>query len=176
MTQRFATWLLARLGKMSQCLPYTHHCFVCGTSNPHGLQLRFHTEPEDHVIHSDYIPSDHHAGYPGVLHGGAVAAVLDEAMLWAATHATGRMQMSVELAVRYRGKTLTGSHHRIVARFVRQRATMCSTTAELLDAAGDVCATASGKYLPLPREDAARVLADVCSDAATLSLRDFVAE
>lgn len=161
---------------MAQPLPYTHNCFVCGVDNPHGMQLRFHSEGESHVIHADYLPRDEHAGYPGVLHGGAVAAALDEAMFWAATHTTGRMQMSVELAVRYRGKVKTGARYRIVACSGQRRGKLCSTTAELVDADGAVCASASGKFLPLPKEDAQRVLADVCSDPSTVSLRDFAPE
>lgn len=161
---------------MVQPLPYTHNCFVCGVSNRHGMQLRFHADTESHAIHAEFQPRKEHAGYPGVLHGGAVAAALDEAMFWAATHATGRMQMSVELAVRYRGKVHTGGQYRIVAGSERQRGRLSTTTAELLDADGEVCASASGKYLPLPGEDAQRVLADVCSDPSTLSLGDFAPE
>ncbi len=158
---------------MRKHLPYTRHCFVCGRDNPHGLRLRFAADVESGTITADFAPSDHHAGYPGILHGGAVGAALDEAMFWAATYATRRMHMSVDLSVRYRAKTMTGAPYRLVARLDEQRGAMCLTSAELSDAAGTVCASATGKFLPLPAADVARVLADVCDDTATIPLAEF---
>ena len=101
---------------MPKLLPYTHHCFVCGKDNPHGMQLRFAADEESGTVSADFVPRDHHAGYPGIMHGGAVGAALDEAMFWGATFKTRRMHMSVELSVRYHSKTITGGAYRLVAR------------------------------------------------------------
>lgn len=156
---------------MTEHLPYTRSCFVCGVENEHGLQLRFRAE--DSVVHADYTPRPHHAGYPGLLHGGAVGAVLDEAMFWAATHATGRMHVSAELSVRYRNKTLVDRAYRVQARLVQERGPVCRTEAELLDGDGQVCASATGKYLPLPAGDAAAVVADFFPDPETVPLQRY---
>ncbi len=53
-------------------------CFVCGQHNPFGLHLIFRIE--DNAIVSDFQPREEHQGFPGVIHGGIVAAVLDEAL------------------------------------------------------------------------------------------------
>src|SRR5947199_6588960 len=53
-------------------------CFVCGQRNPYGLQLVFRLE--NNTIVADFQPREEHQGFPGVIHGGIVAAVLDEAL------------------------------------------------------------------------------------------------
>ena len=152
---------------MVEHLPYTRGCFVCGVDNPQGLHLRFRADEGE--VHADFAPREGHAGYPGLLHGGALSAALDEAMFWAASHGVGRMHVSAELTVRFRRKVLVTQSYRIVARLVQARSAMCRTEAELLDVEGEVCATATGKYLPLPREDLPLVLQDFYPDEDTVS-------
>ena len=152
-------------------LPYTHSCFVCGADNPHGLKLRF--TADDTGVRADFAPKQAHAGYPGLLHGGALGAALDEAMFWAATHSVGRMHMSVEMTVRYRSKVRVGEQYQIHARLEKTARSICRTRAEVLDAAGNVCATASGKYLPLPIEDEAAVMQDFRVDDGTVAPERF---
>jgi acyl-coenzyme A thioesterase PaaI-like protein len=52
-------------------------CFACGLENSSGLRLRFYDNGKDQVFAQFTIESAH-AGYPGMAHGGIVAAVLDE--------------------------------------------------------------------------------------------------
>jgi len=52
-------------------------CFACGIENPSGLRLRFYDNGKDQVFTRFTIKPDH-AGYPGMAHGGVVAAILDE--------------------------------------------------------------------------------------------------
>jgi acyl-coenzyme A thioesterase PaaI-like protein len=158
---------------MAEHLPYTHNCFVCGVDNPHGLHLRFSSANDE--VTSDFTPRVEHAGYPGVLHGGVVGAALDEAMFWAATHGVSRMHLSAELTVRYRKKVEVGCSYRLVARIVKAARSMCRTEAELLDADSEVCANATGKYLPLPKEDVDLVLRDFHADDSTVPLERYLA-
>ena len=52
-------------------------CFVCGVNNPFGLHTDFY-ELEDGTLAAKVTPSEHHQSYPGRLHGGVSAALLDE--------------------------------------------------------------------------------------------------
>ena len=54
-------------------------CFVCGVNNPIGLHLDFWMDGEQ--VWTDFTPGREHQGYPGVMHGGLVATLLDES--WA---------------------------------------------------------------------------------------------
>jgi len=151
---------------MVEHLPYSRGCLVCGVENTNGFGLRFHADQG--IVYAEFVPTSAHAGYPGILHGGGVGAILDEAMFWAATHGTGRMHMSVDLAVRYRGKVMVDQGYRVESRLVEVRGPVCKTQASLLDAAGAVCASATGKFMPLPEEDLERILADFFPDPETV--------
>jgi len=52
-------------------------CFACGLKNPSGLRLRFYDNGKDQVF-AYFTLGPAHAGYPGMAHGGIVAAILDE--------------------------------------------------------------------------------------------------
>ncbi len=157
---------------MVEHLPYSRGCFVCGVENTNGFGMRFHADAE--AVHAEFTPGQQHAGYPGLLHGGAIAAILDEAMFWAATHGSGRMHVSVDLSVRYRSKVSVGEPHRVEARLVLARGPVCKTEASLLDAAGAVCVTATGKFMPLPPEEVPHVLADFFPDPETVDPERYV--
>ena len=61
--------------------PNSEICFVCGRSNPVGLYMRFEDDGdgdgEGEVI-SQYTVPERYQGYPGIVHGGILAAMLDE--------------------------------------------------------------------------------------------------
>jgi uncharacterized protein (TIGR00369 family) len=152
-------------------LPYTHACFVCGASNPHGLQLKFRAEHGE--IRADFHPQPHHAGYKGMIHGGIIATALDEAMFWAAAYIRKRFYVSVELNVRYLKKVEVGRSYLLVARFVGEKKKVCVTEGELRNAEGELCATAGGRYFPMRDEDVPLGLEDFCADPNTLSPMEF---
>jgi acyl-coenzyme A thioesterase PaaI-like protein len=60
-----------------------NHCFGCGPANPQGLHLAFTTDtsnPEAITATCHFQLDRMHEGPPGYIHGGIVAALLDEAM------------------------------------------------------------------------------------------------
>jgi acyl-coenzyme A thioesterase PaaI-like protein len=60
-----------------------NHCFGCGPANPQGLHLIFTTDTSnpEHITATAQVQLDRmHEGPPGHIHGGIVAALLDEAM------------------------------------------------------------------------------------------------
>jgi len=56
-------------------------CFGCGQKNPIGLKLNFHWNGREAV--AEFTPRDEFQGWPGILHGGIIANILDEAASWA---------------------------------------------------------------------------------------------
>lgn len=55
-------------------------CYVCGTDNEHGLRLSFAFEPGGTLVQATYSPRAEHCGAAGFVHGGVLAACIDEAM------------------------------------------------------------------------------------------------
>jgi acyl-coenzyme A thioesterase PaaI-like protein len=62
---------------MMEKQPGSKTCFICGRENPVGLKLDFFTLSPGKVRSDLTIPA-HYEGYPGTVHGGIIAAILDE--------------------------------------------------------------------------------------------------
>ena len=70
-------------------------CFGCGKNNPCGLKLNF--EWDGKKARAKFTPTELHQGWEGIVHGGIIATILDEAMGYATDYegircVTGIMQ------------------------------------------------------------------------------------
>lgn len=130
-------------------LPHTPNCLVCGRSNLHGLQLSLHVDPASGQISTAFVPAPHHIGFEGIVHGGILATVLDEAMVWAATWSAKRFCVAGEMTVRFRQSAQVGNPLRVTAQVDIARSRLITTTGRIEDQAGQLVAEASGKYVPM---------------------------
>jgi acyl-coenzyme A thioesterase PaaI-like protein len=101
--------------------PNSEMCFICGRGNPVGLYMQFYDDGDCQVF-SDYTVPAHYQGYPGIVHGGVLAAMLDEvvgrvAMIGDHHH----FMMSVRLEVLYRYPVPVETPLRVAGRIVRLR-------------------------------------------------------
>ena len=56
------------------------NCFVCGKNNPGGLQLSFEIDKERQTLKTTFVASPTFQGWDGIVHGGIISTLLDEAM------------------------------------------------------------------------------------------------
>jgi acyl-coenzyme A thioesterase PaaI-like protein len=152
-------------------LPYTRDCFVCGAHNAHGLHLRFRRVGDE--VHADFAPAPHHAGFRGIVHGGILATVLDEAMFWAAASTTKRFCLAAELNVRFVAKVTVGQKVLCVARLKADRGRLWESEAELRDEAGTVYARATCKQVPMTLEQMKHAAVDFLPDPSTAEGRNL---
>ncbi|HZS78582.1 MAG TPA: PaaI family thioesterase [Ktedonobacteraceae bacterium] len=136
-------------------------CFVCGQRNPYGLHLVFRLE-NDTVV-ADFSPREEHQGFPGVIHGGIVAAVLDEAL--GRTSLLGNNKewtMTGKLEVRYRRYVPYGPLLRVRARLESERRRMLQASGALTLAEDEsvILAEAQGIFLPLSSEAVDDIMQD----------------
>ncbi len=84
-------------------------CFVCGRRNPVGLKLDFYEDCETGEVRVNFAVPDAYQGYPGVVHGGIVSAILDEVSGRAVMIGEGneRLMATLRLTVRFRRPTPT---------------------------------------------------------------------
>jgi len=61
-------------------LEYYGYCWICGEKNKEGLQLRFDLDKRAKTIQASFTPTQTYQGYDGIVHGGIISALLDEAM------------------------------------------------------------------------------------------------
>jgi acyl-coenzyme A thioesterase PaaI-like protein len=136
----------------SLALPHTPGCLACGRENPHGLKLELAVD-DGGVVTTTFTPGPHHIGFVGVAHGGVLAVVLDEAMVWAASWAGKRFCYCGELSLRYRRPAHVGVPLFVTARVDVHRTKLLTTSATIADAEGNTVATATAKYVPLAGDE-----------------------
>src|SRR5450432_18380 len=122
-------------------------CFACGLHNPYGLHMVFRLD--EGTVVSDFQPREEHQGFPGVIHGGIVAAVLDETLGRTSMLAKKpEWSMTGRLEVRYRR---FGSLLRVRASLEteRRRVVQASGKLTLADDENVVLAEAHGTFLSL---------------------------
>ena len=129
-------------------LPRTRSCFVCGVENPVGLRVHSRVEADGRVV-VDYTPREADCGYRGIVHGGIVKTLLDEAMTWAALLESDRLCVAAELTTRLLKPAAPGVPLRVEAR-VTAAGRILKVEGAAIDAAGGVAARATGKYMPMP--------------------------
>ena len=111
-------------------------CFICGLENPVGLHLHIY-ETEPGVVETTYIAPEHFQGYPGVLHGGIVGALIDEI--------AGRSQMgsdpgdprfmfTAKLEVKYRQNVPVGKSLKIIGKAGKSKSKSAEAWAGIYDA------------------------------------------
>ena len=150
-------------------LPHTHACFVCGEANAGGLKLRFQTDGK--IVQARFTPRPEHVGFRDTVHGGLITTVLDEIMVWACAVATRRFAWAAELNVRFQAPLHPGEESLAIAELVsNRRDKIYEAKGELRNAAGEVVATSTGKYLPIKDADIKVMLADLVGDTSALFL------
>ena len=101
--------------------PNSEHCFACGRNNPVGLYMRFQDNGENEV-YSHYTVDSRYQSYPGIVHGGILATMLDEVVLRVAMIGDPHhFMMSVKLQVLYRLPVPVETPLKIIGRIVRLR-------------------------------------------------------
>jgi uncharacterized protein (TIGR00369 family) len=148
-------------------LPHTHSCFVCGDANTGGLKLRFETDGQ--VARTRFRPGAGHVGFKETVHGGIIATVLDEIMVWACAVRTKRFAYCAELTVRFVNPLRPGEEVLATGELTENRRNkIFEAKGELRDGAGRVLATATGKYLPIRESETKEMAADFVGDTAGL--------
>lgn len=136
---------------MSQRLPSFDGCFCCGQTNRSGLKVPFYVT--DGEVFAHFIPSNEYYGYPGIMHGGLSATLLDEAMTWAATVAEGRFHYAAEIKVRYRAPVADKQEIIIKAKMTDKQKKILFVEGTILDSDNNVLVKSEGKYYPLPEKN-----------------------
>ncbi len=157
-------------------LPHTDGCLVCGRTNPHGLHLHLSVDPDTGLVSVPYAPSVDHIGFAGIVHGGILATVLDEAMVWAATWPIQRFCVCGEMTVRFRRSATVGDTLTITARVDSNRPRLVTTTGEIRDAQDNVLATATGKYVPMPPDQSRTMFQTMIREPHTARAYDWLTE
>jgi len=119
-------------------------CFVCGKNNQDGLRLEFRVDRERGEASVEVVFPGRFQGWEGIVHGGLLATVLDEAMIKAAWARAMRC-VTGEITVRYVKPAQVAEAYRLTGRVTGARGKIVLAESELLGDDGESVARASGK-------------------------------
>lgn len=123
-------------------------CFVCGEKNEFGLHARFY-ETDNNELVALINPSEQHQGYPGRMHGGIAATILDETI--ARSVCTGKDEqiwgVTLEFKTKFRKSVPLGQELKIVARVTSEGNRSFEGSGEIVLPNGEIAVSAEGKYL-----------------------------
>lgn len=123
-------------------------CFVCGEKNEAGLKLKLRVDAGRGESASEVRFAERFQGWEGVVHGGLLATVLDEALVYAAG-AKGFKTVTGEITVRFVKPARTGVEYKLKGRALEDKGRMILAESELTDGEGAVVAKASGKLFKM---------------------------
>ncbi len=132
--------------------PNSDMCFVCGRKNPVGLYMHFYDNGKDEVL-SEYTVAERYQSYPGIVHGGILASMLDEvvgrvAMIGDHHH----FMVSVKLQVLYRHPVPVETPLKIWGRIIRLRGRLGKAQGEIILPDGKVACEAAITLADVPTE------------------------
>ncbi len=117
-------------------------CFGCGRNNPIGLKLSFIKNGD--TIRTEFTPDKTHQGWPGLLHGGILGTLLDEAMS-NIVYATGNTCLTASIDIRIRQPIKVEVPLVITARITRHRKKLIETEGQVCLKDGTVVAESTAK-------------------------------
>jgi len=124
-------------------------CFVCGSDVP-GLHLKFSGDDREVLAHT--VIQEPYQGFNGVVHGGILAGMVDDAM-WHVIHQKDDVfPMTAELTVRYLAPVPIGEPLTVKGHLVNYRRRLMVAESTIEDSHGDILVRAEGRFMP-PQKD-----------------------
>jgi uncharacterized protein (TIGR00369 family) len=134
--------------------PTSRFCFLCGRDNPVGLKMSWVNDQEKQEIVGTVTVPEHFNGYPGAVHGGIVATILDEtagrAILLNGSH--HNLMVTLKLEVTYKKPTPTATPLTAVGRVVTESTRRARVEGELKTPDGTVTAVCKAIIVRPPEE------------------------
>ena len=129
--------------------PNATECFVCGLQNDKGLKACFF-ETDDDQIAGIFTPHRLHQSYPGRLHGGIAASILDETIGRAIQiGAPDSWGVTVELTLAYKKPLPYDVELKSLGRITRDSKRIFEGEGEIYTPDGAVAVTAKAKYVKM---------------------------
>ena len=125
-------------------------CLVCGIKNDLGLKARFY-QLENGKLVSIFNSKEFHQSYPGRVHGGISAAILDETIgraISVSDETVWGVKGSLEL--RYKKPVPIDCDIITVARVTRDTRKLFEGEGEIILPNGEIAVTAKAKYVKMP--------------------------
>ncbi len=118
-------------------------CFGCGRDNPFGLKLAFEWNGQE--ARAEFTPHENYQGWPGMVHGGIIACLLDEGMSYAALFAQG-LSITAKMQVSLKRPAAVGERLIITSSIRRKSRKLVETNASVTLKDGTLVAEGIGTH------------------------------
>ncbi len=122
-------------------------CYVCGKKNSLGLAVDFEIDRNARASRALFKPAPLHQGYQGIVHGGILSALLDEAMAKLA-FSLGFQAVTAELTVKFKAPAAPGDELVVSGRLTNESSRLIQAEARI-ERGPVVIAEATGKLLKI---------------------------
>lgn len=133
--------------------PTSLRCFACGKNNPIGLKLEWFNDYENKQIETTFTLSDDYCSYPGTVHGGIIATILDETSGRAILldNDFNRLMVTLKMEVVYKHNTPTNTPLKAVGRVIRDGGSCAQVEGEIILPDGTVSAKCTSLLFKIPQ-------------------------
>jgi len=138
---------------MNTTQPSSKHCFVCGVANPCGLHLKFFEEIPGEVT-CDFTVPENFQGYPGIVHGGVISAILDEVSgrTIMGEPDNPRFMFTARMEVRFHKNVPVGRPLHAEGKVLQIRKRVATVTGGIYDLEGNLLAECESLLVDIPAE------------------------
>jgi uncharacterized protein (TIGR00369 family) len=124
-------------------------CFVCGSteSNPRALNLAIFWNEEEHHTEIPFKADETWCGYKGIVHGGILSAITDDAMAWALRETCADWGVTGSLSIRFLRPVLTGKPYTALGWVEEHKGRKVATKAQILSEDGTIHVEAKALFV-----------------------------
>lgn len=132
--------------------PTSLNCFACGKNNPFGLHLEWFNDDEKQQVETTFTLGDNYCSYPGTVHGGIIATILDETSGRAVllNNNFNNLMVTLKMEVVYKHNTPTNTPLRAVGRLIKGGSSRAQVEGEIILPDGTVSAKCVSLLYKLP--------------------------
>ena len=132
--------------------PTSLNCFACGKNNPFGLHLEWFNNYESKQVETSFTLDDHYCSYPGTVHGGIIATILDETSGRAVLldNDFNNLMVTLKMEVVYKHNTPTNTPLKAVGRLIKGGHGRAQVEGEIVLPDGTVSAKCTSLLYKIP--------------------------
>lgn len=133
--------------------PTSLACFACGRNNPVGLHLEWFNNYDENQVETTFTLDDNYSSYPGTMHGGIIATILDETSGRAILldNDFNRLMVTLKMEMVYKKNTPTNTPLKAVGRVLKDSGSRAQVEGEIILPDGTVSAKCTSILYKIPQ-------------------------
>lgn len=133
--------------------PTSLGCFACGRNNPVGLHLEWFNNYDENQVETTFTLDDNYCSYPGTMHGGIIATILDETSGRAIllNNDFNRLMVTLKMEMVYKKNTPTNTPLKAVGRVLKDSGSRAQVEGEIILPDGTVSAKCTSILYKIPQ-------------------------